>query len=136
MNNKSIITFALPADAAERLRTKYNADPEKVKKDLKEMGFEIDCLLQFLESNHNKPASEIVNQYEIERAQHKYYFDKVCDPTDWKNPINAEVDATDLYATLDAIQFFTATKATYTTTNNGLSYQVKSVGYRNGPAGP
>ena len=66
---------------------------------------------------------------------HRKYFEKVQDPTDWRNPIKAIVPEDELAATMDAITYFTATFPTCSDNGDG-TYLVMSEGYRNGPAGP
>lgn len=62
------------------------------------------------------------------------FFQKVAHPKDWKAPILAYVRHEDLDVVLEAIQFYTATTATFENLNDGW-FRVKSIGYRRGPAG-
>jgi hypothetical protein len=62
------------------------------------------------------------------------FFDLVCDPKDWRAPINKIVDQNaDLELIREAIIFYTATVPKFKIVNDG--YLVYSDGYRNGPAG-
>ncbi len=67
-------------------------------------------------------------------------FKRVQNQDDWRAPIDTTIqvkDANKAYQELviEAIMFYTATKATITHVQGDL-YQVTAVGYRNGPAGP
>ena len=59
----------------------------------------------------------------------------VQDPDDWRNPIDAVIEADQLDITLEAIAHFTGTNAEYFERDDS-TYEVTSVGYRNGPCGP
>lgn len=61
-------------------------------------------------------------------------FLSVQDPTDWRNPINAIIKFENREAVREAVEFFTATEATFENLGAGR-LRVRSVGYRNGPAG-
>ena len=70
-------------------------------------------------------------------------FNVLCNPVDWKAPINALLDPQDanigLY--IEAVQFMTATAPSLFITNNpapmgGYYLRLVSEGYRAGPAGP
>lgn len=64
-------------------------------------------------------------------------FNLVADPDDWRAPINALVGPGELEAAITAIEFFTATIPTVEVVSvPERVYRVRSVGYRNGPAGP
>lgn len=64
-------------------------------------------------------------------------FDQICDPADWKGPINALVpwEAASVY--VDAVKYMTATEPMGRhVVKEGVSYcHITSVGYRMGPAG-
>jgi hypothetical protein len=62
-------------------------------------------------------------------------FKAVCDPNDWKGPIDAKVSADELPAVVCAIQYFTATKSETWWDPEANAFCVKSIGYRAGPAG-
>ncbi len=62
-------------------------------------------------------------------------FDTVADPSDWRAPIEAFVDAPAYARIAAAVEFFTATKLSWVMLPNGR-FAVTSIGYRNGPAGP
>ena len=63
-------------------------------------------------------------------------LDTVCDPKDWKAPIEAVVkNEADQAIIAEAIEFFTATIAEFTKDDNGRLWVVAD-GYRMGPAGP
>ncbi len=66
-------------------------------------------------------------------------FDLLCDPSDWRAPIDALVPATGVELAIAAIEHFTATtpKVGLARYPVGLKvWRVSSVGYRAGPAGP
>lgn len=65
-------------------------------------------------------------------------FDNICDPIDWKKPIEAIVMGQFLHRVVAAIEFYTATNPTVTPAGklNRRVFRVKSEGYRQGPAGP
>lgn len=72
-------------------------------------------------------------------AQLTQAFDQVANPQDWRAPICARVSEENLGTAIVAIEFFTATKATASLVDmvDGIRiYQVESIGYRAGPAGP
>lgn len=62
-------------------------------------------------------------------------FDVVCDPDDWRAPIDAEVAVEEVPVTVAAIEYFTATSVRVTRCHTDRC-RVRSVGYRSGPAGP
>lgn len=62
-------------------------------------------------------------------------FDLVKNPIHWKDPINALIPANKREVVCKAIKYFTATKAKFFPTKNPDLLRVKSIGYRNGPAG-
>lgn len=70
---------------------------------------------------------------EQQRRMHRF-FSAVCNPSDWKAPIDANVPDADVAETSAAITFMTATEATVTSNGDGTS-RVQSIGYRRGPAG-
>lgn len=66
-------------------------------------------------------------------------FDQVCDPADWKAPIDCivPVGAEQLYT--QAIVFMTATYPNQNRCSDATgnpSWRLTSIGYRAGPAGP
>lgn len=70
----------------------------------------------------------------------KKAFDTVCDPNDWKGPIDCFVTADNVAVVVAAIQFYTATTPKVEAvkdnrTANSTLFRVKSEGYRKGPAG-
>jgi len=84
-----------------------------------------------------RQAEEAMNQVTFDgytRPELVEAFDMVCDPDDWKGPINARITRDRVRITRAAIEFFTATRAEF---EFGLwDVAVKSIGYRMGPAGP
>lgn len=62
-------------------------------------------------------------------------FDRIADIRDWKNPIDAVIDAADLLVTQAAVQFYTATELTVEGSPAPGKLRVKAIGYRAGPAG-
>lgn len=64
-------------------------------------------------------------------------FNQICDPDDWRGPIDATVpwEAANIY--MEAIEFMTAAPAECERIRiDGMFYaRLKSVGYRMGPAG-
>lgn len=69
-------------------------------------------------------------------AELKSAFDRVCDPADWKRPILARVTLTDEDLIVRSIEFFTGTDPTVTRAPSRFEVDVRSEGYRLGPAGP
>lgn len=72
------------------------------------------------------------------REQLKEAFDKVCDKTDWKRPIDSVCRSQDVPIVADAIQYFTATEAHFDylgVVNGNHMLKVRADGYRRGPAG-
>lgn len=67
-------------------------------------------------------------------------FDHVCNPDDWRAPIDAIVPVAELPLTVQAIGFYTGTgvKTNHAEISGciGEFWRVQSVGYRNGPCGP
>lgn len=61
-------------------------------------------------------------------------FGLVCDPNDWKAPINALIDPDDEDGVEEAIIHFTATIPDFVP--EGDKVRVTAEGYRMGPAGP
>ena len=43
--DKTIVTFALPVEAADRLLAMYQANPEAVKKHFADLGFDVESIL-------------------------------------------------------------------------------------------
>jgi hypothetical protein len=69
--------------------------------------------------------------YEIEAA-----FESVQNPDDWREPIDGTCDPVDAAIVYRAIEFYTATAATFEFNPITGMFRVKAVGYRRGPAGP
>jgi len=67
-------------------------------------------------------------------------FNQVCDPLDWKGPIDAvvNVEIPWLNDIMDAITYFTGIPATDIEVEciSSDKWIIKCVGYRNGPCGP
>lgn len=61
-------------------------------------------------------------------------FDQVCDPNDWKGPIDCVVpyEVANIY--MQAIEFMTGVKPAGSMTETGM-YRLRCVGYRAGPCG-
>ena len=70
------------------------------------------------------------------QAELKSAFDKIADPSDWKNPISAEMAGEEVTMAMAAIEFFTATTAEVAIDTTATRYTLTSPGYRIGPAGP
>lgn len=70
---------------------------------------------QFLRGIASQAKERTVNITALETALYKVAFDAVCNPQDWKLPVNAlvtihENDDVSLGVYLKAIEFFTGTK--------------------------
>lgn len=66
-------------------------------------------------------------------------FSHLCDPNDWKAPIDVIVPYESANVYMDAISFMTATTASATrcqTATGTPAFRLRAVGYRAGPAGP
>ena len=65
-------------------------------------------------------------------------FEAVRDPDDWRSPIFKVIHKDDLEVSIAAIRFYTATEpeVRWLWTPDDRKWEIKSVGYRNGPAGP
>lgn len=75
-------------------------------------------------------------QLDEQKAILEPYFNRVANPTDWKARIDAIIPEDDRFLTFQAIQFFTATDATFVRVPSQPGYlRVTSIGYRQGPAG-
>jgi len=89
-----------------------------------------------------KPAPEVppvATPTNEDRERLGPVFDRVRDQADWRAPIDCLVAAPDpevraLIA--EAVEFFTATPATFVPTIRRGVYRLTADGYRNGPAGP
>lgn len=69
-----------------------------------------------------------VAEQNAKQASRSAIFDTVCDKANWKMPIKAEVPAdADLDAIADAIEHFTASKASFAMTRQG--WIVTAAGY-------
>ena len=65
------------------------------------------------------------------------YFNKVCDATDWKKPINGTCDVLEKYLVETAIMYYTGTKAKFVPDSPDTDdLKVTALGYRMGPCGP
>jgi hypothetical protein len=62
-------------------------------------------------------------------------FDAVKNPRDWKAAILAAMPGEAVMVVVAAIKFFTATVPTVALNTRTMLYQVRSEGYRAGPAG-
>jgi|TARA_Y100000310_G_scaffold117504_1_gene116265 hypothetical protein len=62
-------------------------------------------------------------------------FAKVCDPEDWKAPIEVWCRGEAVLPTCEAIRFFTATEPKVELDPARMRYLITSEGYRAGPAG-
>lgn len=79
--------------------------------------------------------NQVVGKHGYTRKQLKHVFDQVCNPADWKGPISAVMTGECVIAAVEAIEFFTATKAEVNLNVETMLYHVSSIGYRMGPAG-
>lgn len=79
----------------------------------------------------NKPRE--VNFFTDYPALLRCAFNQVCDPQDWKGPIDCIVpwDGANIY--MQAIQFMTGVKPTFV--KIGDNARLTCIGYRAGPAG-
>jgi len=71
---------------------------------------------------------------------HKQY-NRICNPNDWRAPIDAIVPKAEVLITVAAITYYTGTtcKTHLVDAPDGYSgefWRIRSVGYRNGPCGP
>ena len=62
-------------------------------------------------------------------------FAKVCDPGDWKAPIEVWCRGETVLPICEAIRFFTATEPKVELDTTRMRYLITSEGYRAGPAG-
>ena len=62
-------------------------------------------------------------------------FNKVCDQTDWKAPIEVFTTGEGVTTIVRAIEFFTATHPKVALDVRTMKYIITSEGYRMGPAG-
>jgi hypothetical protein len=79
----------------------------------------------------------IIKETLADREELKPYFDQVCSKTDWKARIDAICRREDLVKVSKAIEFFTATEASFVEMcPPSIDWlRVQSIGYRAGPAG-
>lgn len=75
----------------------------------------------------------IINHEDHHNAMH-FLFNQVCDPADWKAPIECIVPWSMANVYMQAIEFMTAVKPDFT--RKGEQAHLSCVGYRAGPAGP
>jgi hypothetical protein len=66
--------------------------------------------------------------------QLKATFDSICDPLDWKAPIDGYCKIEDMEIVYQAIKHHTGTQATFLPASRNRM-RVISEGYRNGPCG-
>lgn len=72
--------------------------------------------------------SQWLAEQNAKQAGRKAAFDRVCDPINWKLPIDCEVPAdADLYAIQDAIEHFTGSSPKFAMTR--LGWRVQAAGY-------
>lgn len=62
-------------------------------------------------------------------------FDHVCDPDDWKAPIDIWLPGDLVPVAVCAIEFYTATSPVITLDTDRMHYRLTAPGYRRGPAG-
>lgn len=63
-------------------------------------------------------------------------FDRICDPTDWRNPIYAVLPKAEIQAAFWAIQYFTGgAKIEIYEADGDDMFSISSPGYRLGPCG-
>ena len=79
---------------------------------------------------------QLAAKLEVERAELEPLFDKVCNQSDWKAPIDAFCRREDQQKVARAIEFYTATTATFTEPIPPCNdwVRVQAIGYRRGPA--
>ncbi len=73
--------------------------------------------------------------FRFEQSDLEEAFDAVRDRDDWRAPIQAEIQQSEVLIVCAAITHFTGTVAELTNLADGL-VEVRSVGYRAGPCGP
>jgi hypothetical protein len=78
---------------------------------------------------------KIVTNFDYERARHKALFDLICDPINWKNPIDCYIPEDTFEAFNEACVFFTSAPLVKTSLghyegNNKLT-NYRSEGYYN-----
>lgn len=90
-------------------------------------------------TNNNMSEAEMRLTNGYGHATLSKVFDMVCDPADWKGPIEAIVNGEMVNVAVEAIKFFTATcpKVELVMPKGNLlpKYLLTSPGYRMGPAG-
>lgn len=78
--------------------------------------------------------------YVSEQARLAAAFETVCNPNDWRAPIEAWIEATDVDRIDEAVIHFTATRIEVVgygvLVGRPGEVLIRAVGYRNGPAGP
>jgi hypothetical protein len=82
-------------------------------------------------SRGTKPAG-----YHFDRAALETAFNQICDPIDWKNPINRVISTRAVPLAREAIRYFTATDTIEMDAGEPGKTRIVSIGYRHGPAGP
>jgi hypothetical protein len=79
-----------------------------------------------------KTNQELMN---AKRIQLEAVFNKLCDPHDWKAPIDCTCRPEDVNLVREAVVYFTATEPAFSTIEGANVLQVRALGYRQGPAG-
>ena len=62
-------------------------------------------------------------------------FDRLCDPADWKAPIDTWVPGELVRIAVCAIELYTSTTPIITLDTDTMRYRLTAPGYRQGPAG-
>lgn len=85
-----------------------------------------------IESGNQQIVAKI-NGRNITRGQLSFWFDRVSEKDNWKNPIDAEVYIDclfDKFLIQNAVEFFTASKPTITKVRGKANlYRIKAAGY-------
>ena len=74
-------------------------------------------------------------EVQYERRALEAAFDDVCNPDDWKSPIDSVCRADQQDIVSRAVVFFTATVPTFDPIPGTNKVRVTALGYRRGPAG-
>jgi hypothetical protein len=94
--------------------------------------------METFEAELDRMNAELENQIVYQKYTHgelSRAFDAVKNPHDWKAEILASMPGEAVLLVVAAIEFFTATKPTVALNMRTMRYQVRSEGYRAGPAG-
>lgn len=62
-------------------------------------------------------------------------FDRLCDPADWKAPIDAWVPGELVMVAVCAIEFYTGVTPIISLNTDTMQFRLTCCGYRKGPAG-